>query len=341
MTSTDQPATILLVDDDNVLRDVLSRVLTRDGYTVVPAAGVAEALDAAKEHTLSLALVDLSLPDGDGVSLADSLHKHQADLPLILMTAYPIRLREDPEIGSRFRRVMIKPLNLDELRTAIKEALSGEPVAKAPVLSEAAATTPTPVRTVEPAFPAEPARPPNRWAWVQSAATFGVAAVALAIFAVFISGVPIPGITASGKEETAPAPPPPDVQLVKEPPHTLFIPADVKQALGILKGGVDDVATAEIPRKGRPLVLTGTTALDPTRILRARTASPPPRSSRSAASRANRIPKPRPRASRASCAPATASTRATCSASFSATWSAPRRTTCSTPRCSCGSTRRS
>ena len=108
--------TILLVDDDNVLRDVLGRVLTRDGYTVVPAAGVAEALELAGEHTLSLALVDLSLPDGDGVGLADSLRERQADLPLILMTAYPIRLREDPEIGSRFRRVMIKPLNLDELR---------------------------------------------------------------------------------------------------------------------------------------------------------------------------------------------------------------------------------
>ena len=73
MAPTDAPPTILLVDDDNVLREVLGRVLTRDGYTVVPAAGVAEALDLAKEHTLSLALVDLSLPDGDGVGSAGRL----------------------------------------------------------------------------------------------------------------------------------------------------------------------------------------------------------------------------------------------------------------------------
>ena len=113
-------------------------------------------------------------------------------------------------------------------------------------------------------------RPPSRWAWVKSAATVGVALAALAVFAVFISGVPIPGLTANGQEQTVTAPPPPDVKLVEEPPHTLFLPDDVKKTLGILKGGVDDVSTAEVPTKTRPLVLTGSTALDPTRILRAR-----------------------------------------------------------------------
>jgi len=266
--------TILLVDDDNVLRDVLGRVLTRDGYNVVPAAGVAEALELAGEHTLSLALVDLSLPDGDGVGLADSLRERQADLPLILMTAYPIRLREDPEIGSRFRRVMIKPLNLDELRAAVKEALHGVPAAEtaSPNAASETAPPPKPKSAAEaPAYaPGDGPRPPSRWAWVKSAATVGVALAALAVFAVFISGVPIPGLTASGQEQTVTAPPPPDVKLVEDPPHTLFLPEDVKKTLGILKGGVDDVSTAEVPTKTRPLVLTGSTALDPTRILRAR-----------------------------------------------------------------------
>ena len=266
--------TILLVDDDNVLRDVLGRVLTRDGYNVVPAAGVAEALELAGEHTFSLALVDLSLPDGDGVGLAESLRERQAELPLILMTAYPIRLREDPEIGSRFRRVMIKPLNLDELRSAVKEALHGEPAAETPRLYAASETAPQskPKSAAEaPAYPPIDApRPPSRWAWAKSAATVGVALAALAVFVVFISGVPIPGLSSTGPEQTVAAPPPPDVQLVKDPPHTLFIPEDVKKTLGILKNGVDDVSTAAVPTQTRPLVLTGSTALDPTRLLRGR-----------------------------------------------------------------------
>ncbi len=270
--------TILLVDDDNVLRDVLGRVLTRDGYNVVPAAGVAEALELAGEHTFSLALVDLSLPDGDGVGLAESLRERQAELPLILMTAYPIRLREDPEIGSRFRRVMIKPLNLDELRAAVKEALHGEPAAETPGPYAASETAPPPKpksAAEAPAYPPIDApRPPSRWAWAKSAATVGVALAALAVFVVFISGVPIPGLSSTGPEQTVAAPPPPDVQLVKDPPHTLFIPDDVKKTLGILKNGVDDVSTAAVPTQTRPLVLTGSTALDPTRLLRLRPLRP-------------------------------------------------------------------
>ncbi len=315
MAMNDAP-TILLVDDDNVLREVLGRVLTRDGYNVLPAAGVAEALELAGEHTLSLALVDLSLPDGDGVGLADSLRERQAELPQILMTAYPIRLREDPEIGSRFRRVMIKPLNLDELRAAVKEALGGGPAAET-ASPDAASETTSPAKPKSaaeaPAYlPNDGPRPPSRWAWAKSAATVGVALAALAVFVVFVSGVPIPGLTATGQEQTVAAPPPPDVQLVKDPPHTLFIPEDVKKTLGILKGGVDDVSTAAVPTQTRPLVLTGSTALDPTRILRAAPDSPPPRSSRSAGCRATRTRRRPPRASRASCVPATGSRAAIC-----------------------------
>ncbi len=100
MPSTERPLTILLVDDDTTLLDVLGRVLKRDGHTVVQGIGVAEALDMADRHAPDLALVDLSLPDGDGVGLADRLRERHPDLPLILMTAYPIRVREDPAIGA-------------------------------------------------------------------------------------------------------------------------------------------------------------------------------------------------------------------------------------------------
>ena len=269
MPLTDAAPTILLVDDDNVLRDVLSRVLTRDGYTVVTASGVAEAMEASKDQTFAAALLDLSLPDGDGIGLADALRARQAELPLILMTAYPIRLRDDPEVGNRFHRVMIKPLNLDELREAVREALRGERVAAPPSpFAPAESVAPAAASGVLPV--AAGPRPPGRWAWIKSAATVGVAVIALAVFGVFISGVPIPGLSASGQEQTAQAPPPPDLKLVDDPPHTLFLPDDVKKTLGISKGGVDDVAAAVVPTKGRPLVLTGSTALDPARILRVR-----------------------------------------------------------------------
>src|ERR1700735_169445 len=116
-------STILLVDDDEVLSQVLRRVLTRQGYNVLNANTVAQAEQLAQEHHPQLALLDLCLPDGDGVELARRLTEKTVNLPLILLTAYPLRLRERPELASHFSRVLTKPVNLQELRDAIESAL--------------------------------------------------------------------------------------------------------------------------------------------------------------------------------------------------------------------------
>src|SRR3954469_6458803 len=117
-------STILLVDDDEVLSQVLRRVLARQGHTVVEAGNVEQALRLAGEHHPQLGLLDLCLPDGDGVELACRLQE-QGHFPLILMTAYPLRLRDYPELARGFTHVLTKPLNLDELRQAVDAALAG------------------------------------------------------------------------------------------------------------------------------------------------------------------------------------------------------------------------
>jgi cobalt-zinc-cadmium efflux system membrane fusion protein len=60
------------------------------------------------------------------------------------------------------------------------------------------------------------------------------------------------------------------VELAKDHPHTLFVPEDVRQVLGIRKDNVDQVAVAKRPTRMRPLTMPGSTALDPTRIFRVR-----------------------------------------------------------------------
>jgi CheY-like chemotaxis protein/multidrug efflux pump subunit AcrA (membrane-fusion protein) len=277
MPSTERRPTILVVDDDTTLLDVLGRVLKREGLTVVHGAGVAEALEVADSHTPDLALLDLSLPDGDGVSLAGRLHERHPDLPLILMTAYPIRLREDPTITNRFRRVMIKPLNLDELREAVREALRGEPATPSvgarpetrPQQREPA-PQPGPAEADASLAPAPVPLPHDRWHWLKSGAMVVVALLVLAAFVIYIAGVPIPGLS-SGAETTTQAPPDAvAVDLVKDRSHTISVPDDVKKALGILKGDKDETATAVVPTEARPLVLTASTALDPDQILHVR-----------------------------------------------------------------------
>src|SRR5208337_4331211 len=74
-----------------------------------------------------------------------------------------------------------------------------------------------------------------------------------------------------------PAPPPLAVELVKDAPHTLVVPEDVRKSLGILKGKTEAVAGAQLPTRSLPLVLPGSTALDPTRLMRIRARFAPAR----------------------------------------------------------------
>jgi DNA-binding NtrC family response regulator len=114
-------ASILVVEDDDVLAGVVRRILAGQGYQVRLAANAAEARMLARQESPQLALFDLCLPDGDGVSLGDEFSRHDPELPMILMTAYPLRLAER---ARGFARVLIKPLDLGELRSAVAGILN-------------------------------------------------------------------------------------------------------------------------------------------------------------------------------------------------------------------------
>ena len=60
------------------------------------------------------------------------------------------------------------------------------------------------------------------------------------------------------------------LELVAGQPHTLFVPVDVRLALGIRKDNVDLTVVAQRPMRVRPLVMSGSTALDPTKLFRVR-----------------------------------------------------------------------
>jgi cobalt-zinc-cadmium efflux system membrane fusion protein len=284
MPSRASPASILVVDDDVLLLQVLGRVLEREGYTVFPASSVEQALRVAEQHVPQLAVLDLSFPDGDGVELGDKLRARHPGLPLILMTAYPLRLREYPQLTRAFSRVLTKPAELEELRSAVKTALIGGPMQSSDASACADRIDPAPVEAhsssssvpgeagVEvPAALDEAASPPSRLAWVKSAVAALIVLLVLGAFIVFVAEIPLPGLSASAKEQQ---PPPrsalPAVELVSGKAHTLLVPEDVRTALGIRKNGVDLVALAKPPTQTRPLVLPGSTMLDPARLTRIR-----------------------------------------------------------------------
>jgi cobalt-zinc-cadmium efflux system membrane fusion protein len=98
-----------------------------------------------------------------------------------------------------------------------------------------------------------------------------VATVALVFVVVHSAGIPLPGLASEPKEKTTAATGPLGVDLVPDQPHMLVVPEPVRISLGIQqRDGQVAIAVARVPTATQPLILPGSTALDPTRLSRIR-----------------------------------------------------------------------
>lgn len=86
--STRFPRSVLVVEDEEIIRTSLQEFLLSEGYEVHVAATVAEAIRQIKEHDFSVAICDVQLPDGDGVNLLRKLHHYSPNLFVLIITAY-------------------------------------------------------------------------------------------------------------------------------------------------------------------------------------------------------------------------------------------------------------
>src|ERR671922_2612744 len=127
--SSDAP-TILLVEDDPVLRTFLADNLTADGYEVVPAEGVREGLRELEYGRPDLAIVDLGLPDGSGLELigrvraADGVATRlDPSLPLIVLSARASDLDRVRGFERGADDFVGKPFSYGELRLRIAAVL--------------------------------------------------------------------------------------------------------------------------------------------------------------------------------------------------------------------------
>jgi CheY-like chemotaxis protein len=112
-------ATVLVVDDTDLVRNLLTRQLKEDGYEVLEAANGREALVilGAPEVKVSLLVTDLRMPVMGGQELGSAVEELPAPPKVLYMSAYP------PPAGlSEF--FLQKPFTLDHLRGAIEKAMS-------------------------------------------------------------------------------------------------------------------------------------------------------------------------------------------------------------------------
>ncbi len=115
-------ATVLVVDDQASIRELLRLVLLRLGHDVITAADGAEGLAAARQHRPELVVSDVVMPGRSGLELLQDLaaEPRLRDTPVLLTSA-----TADPEVASApaFRFVP-KPFRLEELERAVEDALA-------------------------------------------------------------------------------------------------------------------------------------------------------------------------------------------------------------------------
>ncbi len=117
------PTTVLVVDDEDGIRQALDRFLTRLGYRVLQAASGAEALDRQAAEQPQVMLSDIRMPNMSGVELVPKALAADSDLAIIMLTAIdePRTAIECLKLGAY--DYLIKPVDLDELEMSLQSGL--------------------------------------------------------------------------------------------------------------------------------------------------------------------------------------------------------------------------
>ncbi len=113
---------LLLVEDDQTLRETLAYNLAREGYEVVQAGDGIAALDLARQQRPDLALLDIMLPGLDGLTVCRTL-RHETNMLIVLLTARSGEVDRIVGLDSGADDYIVKPFSLGELLARLRAVL--------------------------------------------------------------------------------------------------------------------------------------------------------------------------------------------------------------------------
>jgi DNA-binding NtrC family response regulator len=119
-----QNARILVVDDDEVLRNTLAILLEQEGYTVDKVKNGQEAIAKSQSDFYNLAIVDWRLPDFEGTKLLAALKETVPKMAKIMLTGYPSMDNAVAAVNNRADAFFMKPVDFETLAIRIKELLT-------------------------------------------------------------------------------------------------------------------------------------------------------------------------------------------------------------------------
>ncbi len=119
---------ILVVDDNEDLLETFSLILKRRGFHVETAGDGVAAVDRYKEHAFDVTLMDIVMPEMNGVEAFRKIREMDPEASVILMTAYSEEELIQIAKNEGARKVINKPIRIDQLIDMIKEAATEEPI---------------------------------------------------------------------------------------------------------------------------------------------------------------------------------------------------------------------
>ena len=110
---------LLIVDDDNPLRDRLARAMERKGFKVAQAESVEKGINYAKNTPPAFAIVDLRLGDGSGLRVVEEIQKHKKDSRVIMLTGYGNIPTAVEAVKAGAIDYIPKPVDADDVENAL------------------------------------------------------------------------------------------------------------------------------------------------------------------------------------------------------------------------------
>src|SRR2546426_4065525 len=115
--------TVLVVDDEEIMREILETLLSREGYEVRLASSGAEGLELARSLPFDAAIVDIMMPGLGGIATLDELKRIDEDLAVVIITAYASIESAISAMKSGAFDYITKPFKNDEVLVVVRNAM--------------------------------------------------------------------------------------------------------------------------------------------------------------------------------------------------------------------------
>ena len=121
-------ARVLIADDEDSMRQLVSRAIAMDGHVTVTAEDGAEALEILMREggAFDLLLTDIQMPVMDGIALALAVARDFPNLKILLMTGFAHQRERASGLSAIVHDVVTKPFSVHDISTAVADALAAK-----------------------------------------------------------------------------------------------------------------------------------------------------------------------------------------------------------------------